>query len=128
MASISSCEAPFSKAAFLSFSRCLEKTFDEYLLAWKKKSAISHTKGIAPITASTVWYQSIFKQSVHDSHIWIHSASRYNVHIIAGVKSPISSNIHSTASSQKESDRFANSFTRSSAFLADLSCAKIFYF
>jgi hypothetical protein len=50
--SISSCETHFSSAAFLSFSRCSEKIFAEYLLLLKKKSATSHIIGTAQTNTS----------------------------------------------------------------------------
>jgi hypothetical protein len=54
IALISSIETPFSNATCLILSRCSENIFDEYLLLLKKKSAMSHIAGIAPIRASAV--------------------------------------------------------------------------
>jgi hypothetical protein len=71
---ISSGEIPFSIAAFLSFSKCSENIWAEYLFHLKKKSAISQIIGIAQTNTSKPWYQSIFKQSCQGNHIWIHSA------------------------------------------------------
>jgi hypothetical protein len=51
---ISSCEAHFSRAAFLSFSRCSEKILAEYLFHFKKKSAISHIMGTAQTNTSKI--------------------------------------------------------------------------